>query len=273
MASTSSSSLSATGGIVLAATVAVLDDHRVPAVDLDVLDVRHLEQGLQPAVAEHRVLDRLDVRELLARSTTDRRRRGAARGRGRRRPGGSASGRAAGGRRRQRPAGASAPRASVSSVIASEARRRSSTTCGQSIKSSVSRSTSSATSVAREHPEAVAGSAVPAGPGRRRRRFLGSPARDRAAPGRRSAGGAAALGVVHAHPLTCSAVRSNRAPAQAADGVQGSDERGGVEPATAGRAVGQMPGGVVVVGDLASTGTSSDLPISRARTGRPRPPR
>ena len=49
---------------LLAPTVAVLDDDRVPAVDLDVLDVREIEQGLQPAVAEHRVLHRLHVRVL-----------------------------------------------------------------------------------------------------------------------------------------------------------------------------------------------------------------
>ena len=52
---------------LLAPTVAVLDDHRVPAVDLDVLHVRHLQEWLQPAVAEHRVLDRRDVRLLLSR--------------------------------------------------------------------------------------------------------------------------------------------------------------------------------------------------------------
>ena len=67
MASISSSSLSATGGLLLAAAVAVLDDHGVPAVDLDVLHVRQLQQRLQPAVAEDGVLDGGDVGLLLGR--------------------------------------------------------------------------------------------------------------------------------------------------------------------------------------------------------------
>ena len=48
---------------LLAAPVTVLDDHRVPAVDLDVLYVGHFEQRLQP-VAEHRILDLVTYRLL-----------------------------------------------------------------------------------------------------------------------------------------------------------------------------------------------------------------
>src|SRR4249920_377999 len=52
---------------LLAPTIAILDDDRVPAVDLDVLHIRHLQKWLQPAIAEHRVLDSRDVRLLLSR--------------------------------------------------------------------------------------------------------------------------------------------------------------------------------------------------------------
>ena len=48
-----------------APTVAVLDNDRVPAVDLDVLYVGHVEKWLQPAIAEDRILDRSDVRLFL----------------------------------------------------------------------------------------------------------------------------------------------------------------------------------------------------------------
>ena len=52
---------------LLPTSVPELDDNGVPAMDLDVLDVRHLEQGLQTAVAEHCILDRRDVGLFLGR--------------------------------------------------------------------------------------------------------------------------------------------------------------------------------------------------------------
>ena len=51
-------------GHLLAPAVAVLDDHRAPAVDLDVLHIRQIEQRLQPPVPEDGVLDRPHVRQL-----------------------------------------------------------------------------------------------------------------------------------------------------------------------------------------------------------------
>ena len=52
------------GRVLVAVAVAVLNHHRVPPVDLDVLGVRDVEDGLQASIAEDRVLNGDDVRVL-----------------------------------------------------------------------------------------------------------------------------------------------------------------------------------------------------------------
>ncbi len=68
ISSTSSSSLSATGPGRLLATVAVLDEDLVAAVDVDVLDLGVVDQRLQPADTEQRRVDRAgDLRVVVRR--------------------------------------------------------------------------------------------------------------------------------------------------------------------------------------------------------------
>ena len=109
---------------LLAATVAVLHDHRVPAVDLDVLHVGQLQQRLQPTVAEDGVLDGVRRRPAPGWATRARHLRGAASGRGRRPPGGSRTAPSAAGRRRPSARPVRRSWLSPSSVMAADACRR-----------------------------------------------------------------------------------------------------------------------------------------------------